>query len=110
MSEKVEVQITQDEPEEIGLIIIDNRSHLASYFALKEWMNFKKIINSYDVETIKAAESEDIRIFVTVDYQYGAEVTLHLDDSNIMTMIGFTIADWEKFKKQVNTFKVEGEK
>jgi len=105
MSESVEVHIIQDEPDEIELIIVDNRSHLAVYFTLEEWENVKKAVNSYDVESIEATESEDIRIRVIIDYQYGADVTLHFDDNNIMSMIDFTIADWVKFKKQINEFK-----
>ena len=113
-SEAVEVHIKQEEgePNEIELLILDNYSHLATYFTLKEWANFKKAVNSFNVEGIKPTNSEGTRIAVTIDFQYGDDVTLHLDDNNIMTLIGFTFFNWKKFKKQVNEFKlvVEGDK
>lgn len=47
MSDGVEVQINEDEPGEIELIIVDNCSHLAAFFTLKEWENFKKQVNEF---------------------------------------------------------------
>lgn len=108
---KVVMQINQLEDElssVIELTIVDVNCNFNAYFYLKEWDNFKKLVNEFEYgKSNRSIEGKNTGIHSYVDPD-GEEIVLHLDGDYVWLLITFSTEDeWENFKKQVNEFKYE---
>lgn len=104
---KIEAYINQLEDDLIELIFVDINCNFSAYFSLKEWDNFKRLVNKFEYDKTKSIDGKNTGIHSYID-QDGEEIILHLDGDYVWTLITFTAKDeWENFKKQVNDFKYE---